>query len=146
LGRYLEMREEFGLPDTYDGVRSLVEYADWLRSYAWIDLASIHTGERGAYPYEWYFDDRQGDPSDDYSLGNNMPVITNWLLPGADAMTYACRYSGEPHYMESAMRLFRTGSRDPWFEGEDNVYYESKETANSVAFGHVLLYEWANRP
>jgi hypothetical protein len=146
LGRYLEMREEFGLPDTYDAVGSLVGYADWLRTYAWIDLEPIDTGERGAYPYEWYFDDRQGDPSDDYSLGNNVPVITNWLLLGADVMAYAYRYSGNPDYMESAARLFRTGSRDPWFEGDDNIYYESKETANSVAFGHVFLYEWANRP
>ncbi len=145
LGRYLDMREEFGLPDTHNGVGSLLGYADWLRTHAWIDLDPIDTGERGAYPYEWYFDDRQGDPSDEYSLGNNMPVITNWLLLGADVMAYAYRYSGNPDYMESATRLFRTGSRDPWFEGDDNRYYESKETANSVAFGHVFLYEWANR-
>jgi hypothetical protein len=146
LGHYMDMRHEFGLPDTYDGAGSLVGYADWLRTYAWIDLEPIDTGERGAYPYEWYFDDRQGDPSDEWSLGNNMPVITNWLLLGADAMAYAYHYSGNPEYMELALRLFRTGSRDPWFEGDDNIYYEAKETANSVAFGHVFLYEWANRP
>jgi hypothetical protein len=146
LGRYLDMREEFVLPDTYDAVGSLLAYADWLGTYAWIDLDPVETGERGAYPYEWYFDNRQGDPADDWSLGNNMPVITNWLLLGADAMAYAYRYSGNPEYLELATRLFRTGSRDPWYEGDDNTYAESKETANSVAFGHVFLYESANRP
>jgi hypothetical protein len=143
LGRYLEMREEFGLPDAYDGQGALLGFADWLRTYAWIDLEPIDTGERGAYPYEWYFDDRQGDPGDEWSVGNNVPVVTNWLLLGADAMAYAYRYSGDPTYMELATRLFRTGSRDPWFEGDDNTYGESKETANSVSFGHVFLYEWA---
>jgi len=146
LGRYLEMREEFGLSDTYDAVGSLVGFADWLRTHALIELGPIDTGERAAYPYEWYFDGRQGDPTDEWSFGNNVAVITNWLLLGADAMTYAYRYSGDPQYMELATRLFRTGSRDPWYEGDENTYGESKETANSVAFGHVFLYEWAHRP
>jgi hypothetical protein len=143
LGRYLEVREEFGLPDDYDGQASLLGFADWLRTYAWLDLEPIDTGERGAYPYEWYFDDRQGDPEDEWSVGNNVPVVSNWLLLGADAMAYAHQYSGDPAYMELATRLFRTGSRDPWFEGDDNAYGESKETANGVAFGHVFLHEWA---
>jgi hypothetical protein len=67
------VRDEFGLPDTYDGAGSLVGYADWFRTYAWIDLEPIDTGERGAYPIEWYSDDRQGDSSDEWALGNNMP-------------------------------------------------------------------------
>jgi len=142
LGRYLEMREESGLPDAYDGQGALLGFADWLRTYVWIDLEPIDTGERGAYPYEWYFDGRQGDPEDEWSVGNNVPVVSNWVLLGADAMAYAHRYSAEPEYMDLATRLFRTGSRDPWYEGDDNNYGESKETANSVAFGHVFLYEW----
>jgi hypothetical protein len=145
LGSYLEMREEFGLPDACDGRGALLGFADWLRTYAWIDLEPMETGERGAYPYEWYFDGRQGDLEDEWSVGNNVPVVSNWLLLGADAMAYAHRYSGAPEYMVLATRLFRTGSRDPWFEGDDNTYGESKETANSVAFGHVFLHEWAIR-
>jgi hypothetical protein len=146
LGHYLEMREEFSLADTYDASGSLLGYADWLRTYAWIDLEPIETGERGAYPYHWYFDNRQGDPNVDWSEGNNVPVVSNWLLLGADSMSYAYRYSGQPEYMELATQLFRAGSRDPWFEGDENTYGESKETANSVAFGHVFLNEWAKRP
>jgi hypothetical protein len=143
LGRYLEMREEFGLADTYDGTGALLGFADWLRTYAWIGLEPVDAGERGAYPYEWYFDGRQGDPEDEWSVGNNVPVVSNWLLLGADALAYAYRYSADPEYMELATRLFRTGSRDPWFEGDENTYGESKETANGVAFGHVFLREWA---
>jgi hypothetical protein len=145
LGRYLEVREEFGLPDARDAAGSLVGYADWLRTYVWIDLEPSDTGGRGAYPYEWYFDGRQGDPQDEWSMGNNVPVVSNWLLLGADAMAYAYRYSGDSEYMELATRLFRAGSLDPWYEGDDNAYGESKETANSVAFGHVFLREWALR-
>jgi hypothetical protein len=145
LGGYLEVREEFGLPDARDAAGSLVGYADWLRTYAWIDLEPSDTGGRGAYPYEWYFDGRQGDPQDEWSMGNNVPVVSNWLLLGADAMAYAHRYSGDSEYMELATRLFRAGSLDPWYEGDDNAYGESKETANSVAFGHVFLREWAQR-
>jgi hypothetical protein len=116
LSRYLYVRDESGLPASYAGVRSLVGYADWLRTHAWIDLEPIDTAERGVRPHGWYFDDRQGDPSDEWPLGNNMPVISNWFLLSAYAIAYAYRHSGSPEYMESATRLFRTGSCDPWFE------------------------------
>jgi len=48
-----------------------------------------------------------------------------------------------------AARLFRTGSRDPWFggdEGDANTYSATKETANSVSFGHIFLHEWEALP
>jgi hypothetical protein len=72
----------------------------------------------------------------------NSPVC-NWLLLGADAMAYAHQLSGDADYLERATLLFRTGSRDPWFEDDLNFYAESKETVNSITFGHVFLHEWA---
>jgi hypothetical protein len=145
LAGYLDMRDEFGLPDTYDARGSFLAYANWLRTYAWIDLAPIESGPRAAYPYAWWLDGRQGDPHDEWSAGNNIPAVNNWLLLGADAMAYAYRLSGESDYLERAARLFRAGSRDPWFEEDANTYAQCKETANSVTFGHVFLHEWAGR-
>jgi hypothetical protein len=142
LADYLEMRREFGLPDTYAGANSYLAYADWLRTYAWIELEPIDTGRRAAYPYAWWLDGRQGDPGDEWSEGNNVPSVNNWLLLGADAMAYAYRLSGDRDYLERAAALFRTGSRDPWYEGDPNIYAESKETVNSITFGHMFLHEW----
>jgi hypothetical protein len=134
LADYLEMRDEFGLPDTYDATGSFLAYADWLRTYAWINLSPIATGARAAYPYEWWFDGR---------AENADPSINNWLLLGADAMATAFRLSGDAGYLERAATLFRTGSRDPWYEGDPNIYAECKETINSITFGHRFLHEWA---
>jgi hypothetical protein len=145
LTDYIEMRNEFALADSHGAEDSFLAYAHWLRTYAWLDLAPIDTGPRAAYPYEWWFDNRQGDPNDEWSVGNNIPSANSWLLLGADAMAYAHRLSGEADYLERAATLFRTGSRDPWFEGDDNTYSSAKETANGVTFGHTFLYEWAEK-
>ena len=134
LADYLEMQDEFGLPDTHDAAGSFLAYANWLRTYPWIDLPPIETGPRAAYPYEWWFDGR---------AENDDPSVNNWLLLGADAMATAYRLSGDPDYLDRAATLFRTGSRDPWYEGDPNIYAECKETINSIAFGHRFLHEWA---
>jgi hypothetical protein len=133
LANYLEMRGEFGLPDTYDGESDFLAYADWLRTCPWIDLSPIDTGPRGAYPYEWWLDGRSA---------NDEPDVNNWTLLGADAQAYAHYLSAEANYLERATRLFRTGSRDPWWEGDALTYSETKQAANSVAWGHLFLYEW----
>jgi hypothetical protein len=143
LTSYLEMRDEFGLPDTYGAGGSFLSYADWLRTYAWIDLDPVETGPRAAYPYEWWFDERQGDPSDEWSVGNNVPSVNNWLLLGADTMAYAYLLSDDDDYLARAATLFHTGTRDPWFEGDENTYSSTKETVNSITFGHVFLHAWA---
>ena len=140
LAEYLEVRAEFGLPD--NGARaSYLAYAHWLRTYPWIDLSPIDTGPRAAFPYEWWFDGRTGVEGEDNDNGD--PSINNWLLVGADALAYAHRLSGDAAYLEHAARLFRTGSRDPWFEGDANTYSATKETANAVFFGQIFLSEWA---
>jgi hypothetical protein len=146
LSDYLEMRGEFGLADTYDAEGSYLAYGDWLRTCAWLDLDPIDTGDRGAYPYEWFFDGREGDPSDEWAVGNNIPSLNNWLLLGADAQAYAHRLGGGADYLERATRLFRAGTRDPFFEGDENTYSATKETANSVSYGHIFLREWADQP
>lgn len=134
LAHYLEMRAEFALADTYDAEGSFLALANWLRTYPWIELDPIDTGPRGAYPYEWWFDER---------TENNDPVVGNWGLVGADALAYAHRLSGEADYLDRATRLFRAGSRDPWYEGDLNTYSSTKEMANSVSWGHIFLQEWA---
>jgi len=134
LADYIEMREEFGLTDAHGAEDSFLAYADWLRAYAWIELSEIEAGPRAAYAYEWWFDGR---------AENDNPSVNNWLLLGADAMATAYRLSGDPDYLERAAALFRTGSRDPWYEGDPNIYAECKETINSITFGHRFLHEWA---
>lgn len=143
LADYLEMREEYGLADALSARDSFLAYAHWLRTDAWIDLEAVETGPRAAYPYEWWFDGRKGDPNDEWSVGNNVPSVNNWLLLGADAMAYAYRISGDGDYLERAATLFRTGTRDPWFEGDLNTFSSTKETVNSITFGHLFLHEWA---
>jgi hypothetical protein len=142
LADYIEMRREFGLPENPAATESIIGYVDWLRTYAWVDLEPLDFGPRASFPYEWWFDDRQGDPNDEYSSGNNVAIPTSWLLLGADAMAYASSLSGNPDYLEWAEILFRTGSRDPWYEGDFNTYSSTKETANGITFGNIFLYVW----
>lgn len=54
-------------------------------------------------------------------------------------MAYAHALSGNASYLEWASRLFRTGSHDPWFEGDPSMYSETKQTANGVRYGTVFL-------
>ena len=144
LANYIDMKAEFADSDTYDAVNDYLAYADWLRSYALIELQPIDSGARAAYPYEWFLDDRQGDPEDEYSFGNNVPSINNWLYLGADVMAYAYLLSGDQDYLDKAAILFRTGSHDPWFEGDESMYSETKQTVNAISYGHIFLKVWAD--
>jgi hypothetical protein len=143
LTGYIEMRTEFDMPDEHSARETYLAYANWLRTHAWIDLPPIDSGPRAAYPYEWWFDGRMGDPQDEWSVGNNVPSVNDWLLLGADAMAYAYRLGGDADYLERATTLFRTGSHDPWFEEDANTYSSTKETVNGITFGHVFLHIWA---
>ena len=144
LADYIEVRGEFALPDSYGAQASFLAYANWLRTCPWLDLPPIDTGARAAYPYEWWFDGRIDVAGEDND--NSDPSINNWLLLGADALAYAHHLSGDADYLDRAARLFRTGSRDPWYEGDANSYAESKETVNSITFGHTFLHEWSTNP
>jgi len=134
LGRYLEALDAANLPDTHDAAGSLVGYAGFLGTHAWLNLSPIDTGVRGTYPYHWWMGGR---------AENDVALVCNWLVAGADLMSYAHRFSGEADYLERAEALFRAGTRDPWFEGDANTYSATKEMANCVFFGHVFLNEWA---
>jgi hypothetical protein len=147
LAYHLEMRAEYGLEDTYDSSADFLHYADWLHDYAWIELDPLDAvGPRAAYPYLWFFDDRQGDPNDEWSLGNNVPGISNWLLLGADAQAYAYHLSDDPVYLERAAALFRTGAHDPFYPGDNSLYTETKQTINSLIYGNIFLYMDAAQP
>lgn len=124
LGRYLDMLDEFGLPDTEDGRASLLRYADFHLANTYRPLPD----GRAAFPYEWRL-----DATDDG------PDVCDWLLAGADAMSFAYRRSGDSRYIEAAGRLFATGSADPAFSGDEPVYWWTKEAANNAVFGHVYL-------
>jgi len=134
LAGYLEMGDEFGLA-TGDAKASYLGYTDFLRDHTLIGLGPIPSGTRAAMPYLWSFDG---------GAGNDDPSINDWLLLGADAFAYAHRLSGAQSYLEWAERLFRTGSHDPWFEGDANTYSSTKETVNALTFGRVFLTEWGN--
>lgn len=142
LADYIDMRAEFGLPDSYNAADSYLQYANWLRSYAWLELDAKDGHSRAAYPYTWWDDERRGDPSDEWSFGNNVPSVNNWLLLGADGLAYAYTLSGERDYLDRAATLFYTGSRDPWYEDDSNIYAESKEAINSMVFGNTFLQIW----
>ncbi len=133
LGDYLELRAELGL-DAGEAAGFVTRWADWLHRWAWLELPPGDSGDRGAYPYEWWFDQR---------AANGEADVNSWLLLGADAMAYAHRVSGDPRYLEWGERLFRTGSHDPWYEDDPNTYSSTKETANAVEWGHVFLHQWA---
>jgi hypothetical protein len=146
LDDYLAVREEYGLGDSAQSqaaADSVLAYADWLHTYAWLDLPQESGGARGAYPYEWWLDGRTGIPGEDND--NADASINNWLLLGADALAAAYDLSGDSDYLDRAKQLFRTGTHDPWFEGDDNTYSSTKETANSIVFGNLFLREWSSR-
>jgi len=139
LADYLETLREFDRTDTAGGRTAYLAYADWLVEYVLLDLPPADNETRAAYPYEWWLDGRTGDPADEWSSGNNVPSINNWLLLGADAMAYAYALSGDEKHRDAARALFFTGSRDPWFEGDYCGYSESKQAVNGIAFGHLFL-------
>jgi len=143
LADYLDLRQEYGLADAFNGRGSYLAYANWLRTYPWIELAPIASGGRAAYPYEWWFDGRRGVAGEDNDNGD--ASVNNWLLLGADALAYAYGLSNEGDYLNRAARLFMAGSHDPWYVGDPNIYAEAKETVNSITFGHRFLYYWARR-
>ncbi len=143
LASYIEARSEFGLADTYNARGSFLSFANFLHTYAWIDLSPIASGPRAAYPYNWWFDGRTGIPGEDNDNGD--PAVNNWLVLGADAMAYAYHLSGQANYLDWAARLFRTGSHDPWFEDDPSMYSETKQTINSISFGHTFLYKAAGK-
>jgi hypothetical protein len=130
LGGYLAMADEFGVASGAART-SYLSYTDFLRDHVLILL----DGNRAAMPYQWSF---TGGGNDDAS-------VNNWMLLQADAFAYAHRLTGSAGYLTSAERLFRTGSRDPWYEGDDNTYTATKETINALSFGQVFLVEWAAR-
>ena len=130
LAEYIDMRSEFGLSDTWGAENTYLALADWLHLWPWVSLASIDTGTRAAYPYEWYFDEREGSYT---------PDVGNWTLIGADAMGYAHILSNNPNYLNWGTELFRTGTRDPFFEGDPLIYTEVKQTINSITFGQNYL-------
>ena len=133
LADYTDMRSEFGLPDTSGAAGRFLDFADWLHQYPWLSLTSITSGGRAAYPYEWWFDGRSD---------NNEPSVNNWLLLGADALAYAYLLTETPHYLDWAAQLFRTGTRDPFFEDDPLLYTETKQTVNSIVYGNVFLNVW----
>jgi len=133
LADYMDMRSEFGLPDNYGAASSFQGFADWLHDYPWLSLTSVSSGERAAYPYEWWFDGRSG---------NSEPSVNNWLLLGADALAYAYLLTETPFYLDWAAQLFRTGIRDPFFEDDPLLYTETKQTINSIVYGNVFLNAW----
>jgi hypothetical protein len=139
LGKYVEVRAEYGLGDPYGAGASVVAYQEFMGEHVLIDLSEIDTGPRAAYPYQWFFDGRTDVPGEDND--NHDPVVTNWMLLGADAMAYAYRFSKRDEFMGCAERLFRTGARDPFFEGDANSYTATKELVNGIVFGHVFLHE-----
>ena len=134
LAAYLDMQAEYGRVDPSGGRATYLALAGWLRTRALIDLPPIDTGPRAAFPYQWEF-----------LSGNTSASVDSWLLLGADALAYAYLLNGDPAFIEDAERLFRTGSRDPWFEGDVNTYSATKETANVLTFGNTFLTVWSER-
>lgn len=124
LGRYLDMLDEFGLPDTEDAHTTLLRYGEFQLANTYHPLS----GGRAAFPYEWYLDGTDSGPD-----------ICNWQMVAADAMTFAYRRSRETRFIDAASRLFVTGSVDTCFEGDEPVYWSTKEAANNSVFGHVYL-------
>ena len=76
LGWYVEMLAEFGRADTYNAKNNLVAYQTFLMTYVWVPQEDLGYGERGGYPYRWYF--------------NNSPLnqqdidTSNWMQLSAD--------------------------------------------------------------
>ena len=133
LTAYLQVLGEYGTPNAA-AQESFLAYADFLVDHALITLPDLGTGGRAAFPYQWWFDGRPA---------NAEPSVNNWLLLGADALGFASRLTGDPKYLEAAEDLFRTGTLDPWYEGDANTYSATKETVNGITFGHTFLETWA---
>jgi hypothetical protein len=136
LGLYLDMLNEFKLQDKHQASKRIVTFQNFIRKYVWLDDSNIGFGPRAGYPYRWYFDSR---------AENREPDLSSWLMLGADAMALAYKYSNEKNYFSRATVLFRTGSIDPFYEGDANTYTSTKEMANALVFGNNFIYQWARK-
>jgi hypothetical protein len=133
LAGYLEMQAEYGLPDRAGAATSFLAYVDFVRDHATLELSPVASGPRAALPEIWWFDGRPD---------NREPSVNDWLFLWADAFAYAYRLEGSVDYLDWAGRFFRTGSRDPWYEGDAGTYSSTKETVNAITFGHTFLAVW----
>jgi hypothetical protein len=86
LGWYAEMLDDFGRADTYNAKSNLVAYQTFLMNYVWVAQDDLGYGDRGGYPYRWYF--------------NNSPLnkqdidTSNWMQLSADTNALAYLFSG----------------------------------------------------
>ncbi len=125
MGKYLDFRGEYGLPDSLGAAAALQAYCDFAINYA---ISSVGS-DMSAAVYEYFFD--RSDPS---YLDHN-----NWALVLADAMAYAYKYDGQVGFIQAAARLYNTGTRNPQWEGDPPVYIDTKGLVNSMNWGLVYM-------
>ncbi|MBW2148328.1 MAG: hypothetical protein JRI22_15040 [Deltaproteobacteria bacterium] len=144
VGKYLDLLEEFGQPDTLNWRQGLKDYADFL--LRWVKQ-EYEGGRKAVFPYDYYFDgviaDADGNPfvgdCMDYDPGNPVcretyPAYT-WCLVAADVFAYTYKYTGEERYLNEARKFFLAGTEDHYYLDSVPTYYYSKEAANIINNG-----------
>ncbi|RJP30889.1 MAG: hypothetical protein C4536_09140 [Actinobacteria bacterium] len=134
LGRYLDMLDAAGLPDSGNVAGYLVSLVRHEVEQCW------RTGSEGyqGFPYAWSY---SGVADESFGVVN----LCNWHLLSADCLTYAYLYGGGDHLLDLAAQAFRTGSERPNGEGTEPGYWSTKESANSAVFGQVYIRAAAGR-
>ena len=149
IGKYLDLLEEYSLPDTLNWKQGLRNYADFLLQ--WVKL-EYDGGRKAAFPYDYYFDgnntDASGNPytgacpvydPNDPECRETYPAYT-WSLVAADVFAYAYKYSGVVSYLSEAGKFFLAGTEDHYYLGCVPTYYYSKEATNIINNGPFYIY------
>ncbi len=149
VGKYLDLLEEFGLPDTLNWRQGLRDYADFLLQ--WVKQ-EYDGGRKAVFPYDYYFDgvitDADGNPFVGDCMGydpsnpvcrETYPAYT-WCLVAADVFAYTYKYSGEERYLNEAQKFFRAGTEDHFYLDCAPTYYYTKEAANTINNGPFYMF------
>ncbi len=128
IGRYLDLADEYGLVEEKARALSELEaYLDWHLTYA--------TREPSGWTSTYYYWNGNGDNDP-----NDTSTVNNWTLLLSDAFAYGYTHTDRADFREAATDYFRTGAQHPFCLNCALSYSASKDSVNSVVFGHATQY------
>ncbi|MBF0101893.1 MAG: hypothetical protein HQK77_13395 [Desulfobacterales bacterium] len=146
MGRYLDFCQEYALTDDLGVKNALQVYADFIINHMTYDIPT------------WFRQHCQGQdcPTEDVlqRYAGHIATIDNiwftadyetyletndWALLMADVFAYAYTYTGQQRFLDTAAKLYETGTIDPVWLDDPPVYMSTKDLVNSLNWGLVYM-------